>query len=546
MRSLMLRREGGADVGYGDSLEWRYKNRHLSEAIVRFEDHGHRVRAVEVVNAAKRLFLHSPPNSVENAIANVRVLLRAIPEDADDMSMSEWDAALITALQKRQTSASSRHSRYKVGSLILRELARARGETVTFRNPFRKDSEPIPLADPEAVRKALNLARRDVGFYWTRFTADSSSEDWPIIERTRDFARKNGGPLPQFDRKTELSREFAAWLDGVNRERPERVGRRTLEPYCYATTNALLAIIFLIVHRLAGNVDSVVSLTRDCLHEIPDPIYGSRFILTMEKRRANRDLQYRLLDTGRFSVPSLIRMALALTEPLVHVADSDHRHLLFLTATHFHYARPFIRVSRHFSESLAAAKISPTFTLQSLRPTRIVKTYTDTGDPFRAKHEAKHTNLSQTMEYLRRREVAQFDETIIADTQGSLLAGDAGGRTPPALEANDAASLPSHTCLDPAHPEHAELENGLCMNLIWPLNDRHFVLPLEPRPVAFLLRDLAALKDAQRSTSSERFKTLYRPKMLLIEQQYLPQIDSELAAAAKALIPSLPPAVKLT
>ncbi len=543
----MSRRKNEEDVGYGDSLDWEYKTRRLADATVRFDDCGNRTVAVEIVNAAKRLFFHSPPNSVESAIANVRVLLQAVTKPAvGSTSVQGWNDALISSLRQRATGTSSRHTRYKLCSLILREIARERGEAVVLRNPFPMGEKTLPLADPESVRKTLLCARRDVARFWSRFTADDSHEDWAIIERARDLARRNGGFLPHFEDTAPLRHEFVRWIQWLNYHRPEPIGRRTLEPYCYATPRALLAIIILIVHRLAGNVDSVVSLRRDCLREIPDPVYGSRFILTMAKPRARRDLQYRLLDSGRLSVPSLIRMALALTEPLVPLADQSHRHLLFLTSTHRGQSLPFLLVSKHFKAYLEAANISPPFTLQSVRPTQIVKTYTDTGDPFRAKHEAKHANLSQTMGYLRRHEVAQFDESIIADTQDDMFHREIRAADSASPEHHADAVLPSHTCLDPAHPEHADVENGLCMNLLWPLNDRHFVMPLEPKPVAFLLRDYAALKEAQRTVSSDRFNALYRTKMLLIEQQYLPQITESLADTARALVPSLPAALTLS
>jgi hypothetical protein len=542
----MSQSNGAVDIGYVDSLEWSYANPRLNRSTIHFEEYGNPAITVEIVNAAKRLFMHSSPHTIEAAIDSARIMLAAIAAHANgSLSVAEWDAALVSALRRKTVKASTRNSRYKICSLILREVARGRGQSIRLRNPFRPDSTPVPLANATSVRRAVNLARRDVALLWSRFTADSSAEDWPIIERARAFARRNGGVLPGFKRQTPLSVEFNRWVHQLNYHRTQRVGRRVLAHYCYATSEALIPIIFLIVHRLAGNVESVVALRRDCLREMPDPIYGSRFLVTMEKRRANRDLHYRLLDSNRFSVPSLIRMALTLTEPLVPLATPEHRHLLFLAPSHHRDVTSMHSIARMFPAYLAAAKISPGFTLQSLRPTRIVKTYTDTGDPFRARHEAKHANLSQTMEYLRRHEVEQFDESIIADTQGEMFERKASHDASAPNELRD-ASLPSHTCLDPAHPEHAEIENGLCMNLLWPLNDRHFVMPLEPRPVAFLLRDYAALKEARRNIPADRFDALYRPKMLLIEQQYLPQLSSSLTDAATALISSLPLALRLT
>jgi hypothetical protein len=59
-------------------------------------------------------------------------------------------------------------------------------------------------------------------------------------------------------------------------------------------------------------------------------------------------------------------------------------------------------------------------------------------------------------------------------------------------------------------------------------------------PVALLLRDYAALVEAEMSLPAARFAKLYAPRKRIIENNVLPLIDGDLRIAAEAIIPSLP------
>lgn len=63
---------------------------------------------------------------------------------------------------------------------------------------------------------------------------------------------------------------------------------------------------------------------------------------------------------------------------------------------------------------------------------------------------------------------------------------------------------------------------------------------LEPRPIAFLLRDYDAMCEAQLRLPGARFEKTYGPKKRYIEQHYLPMLDETLVRAAREMIPSLP------
>jgi hypothetical protein len=182
--------------------------------------------------------------------------------------------------------------------------------------------------------------------------------------------------------------------------------------------------------------------------------------------------------------------------------------------------------------------------MRMFRPTRAINDYERHRDPWRTKELLHHISLSTTIPYLNNIVSREVDEALVAETQATMLTSTT--RSQPTGDAARSASLPSHTCKEPESSIHGHDQNGLCINFLWPLNSRNFVLSLEPRPVAFLLREYQALCEARLRLPTARFEKVWGPALRLITDRYLPQIDASLHQAAELLIPELPPMRHIT
>jgi len=173
-----------------------------------------------------------------------------------------------------------------------------------------------------------------------------------------------------------------------------------------------------------------------------------------------------------------------------------------------------------------------------MRRARAVDDYDRHGNPYRTQKLLRHSNPGTTFEYLNSIVSVENDEIAIADAQKRVFAVQHSLKT----HEKESAQLPSHLCLDPRDASKPKDENGLCVSYMWPFNDIHFIFLLEPKPVAYFLRDYYALCEAEKILPHERFQKLYAAKKRKMEDDYLPLIDDVLFAEASALIPSLPPA----
>ncbi|HTV74404.1 MAG TPA: hypothetical protein VME66_11980 [Candidatus Acidoferrales bacterium] len=537
-----------SDIGYDSSLSWTYTTIRLKVRTAEFTDE-HALagnHAIELLNAAKRLYVHSKPATVENAIKAVRLLARALaPQAAGALSAAECEHALVKQVAEAVRPA-SRHNAYKMGAAILREAARTQGLILRTRNPFRRDNNPIRTAPRDELKELIRCAREDALSHYRDRTDASSWQHPDVILAARSLAQRNGGLLPDHVGNSPLSSEYNAFLARVNREHKTNYNTRQLARFCYPTAETLLPYFILLIHKLAANVDAVAMMQRNCLREIDNPLLGRRFLVTLRKGRSPDMPPFSVADYGALSVPWLIRAVLSFTEPLVPLAPDDYSKFLFLGYSQKGSVLPLVtlRPSPAFRRYKRSKNLRSTLTLNMLRPTRLVDEYEKSLDPFRVQRIAQHKHLRETIRYLDHAEVAAVDSAMIADAQGSILRGS-DRRLEEAAPASGTFSQSSHSCSDPTSHDHGKDEFGLCASLLWPLNDRHFVMRLEPRPVAFLLRDYEALLDAELRMPAERYRQLYLQKRRMIETRYLPAIDARLIEEAKSIAMTLPPAPRI-
>ena len=268
-----------------------------------------------------------------------------------------------------------------------------------------------------------------------------------------------------------------------------------------------------------------------------------RYKIRLQKLRANGDLpDYQVADNGHSSVPALIRNLLELTAPLVKIAPTKLRSYAFLCVDIHREIRILVSSFRvdclkHYLE----ANRLPHMRFSGLRDTTIINDFLDHGDIERSQQFARHKSKYSTYRYLEHLLAYEEEHRIIADAQSSIhkqRRSKSNDLTSRAHETGRMAAI-SHECLKPFNTSFGSDNNGFCLHLLWPLNDRHFVMRLVPESVAFLLREYRALCDAQKELPAKRFAA-YLPKKNLIEQRYLTGLDEELVAKANEILAALP------
>ncbi len=539
--------------GYDEvDVSWTFLTHRLKQRTVTFDDEVNACGALAItcINATKRLFGHSRPLTIESAIRALRFVIASIScISGANPSLSDCDVAVQRALTQAKLAEGTRHNTYKMCAAILREAGRVQNISLTTRNPFRRGNNPTPTAPRDDLKALLQKARQDAVAHLRDLT-DSSSWHFPeLVTAARDLAMRNGGCLPGSLRspRTPLEHEWKTLLNRAKYRTKGIYTQRRLTRLCYPVWDTLFPYVVLLIYKLAANVDSVALMERDCMTEVENPVLGKRFLISIPKARSPGMQPYSVSDYGELSVPWLIRAVLSITEPLIEAASPEQRKYLFLAYSQKGYILPLItlRPSRAFDRYRTATGLSSNLTLKMLRPTRLVDEFAKSLDPFRVKRIAQHKHLSETMHYLDHPESLANEQALVADAQTSMLQPKNTWASKAIPESADAIDLISHLCTDPSHARQGVDEHGLCSNALWPLNDRHFVMRLEPRPVAFLLRRYEALCEAQARIPADRFSKLYFEERKLIETRYLPLIDRHLLASAQEILKTLSPISRL-
>jgi len=486
------------------------------------------------------------------------------------------DAGVETLVSDDVLNFSSEHknwmrtAHFSTIRAIIAEALRPLGQALEFdswpllRRPKPADIKPELL--DEEVSALLAAAREEVDRIWSDFQLCKSAEASPLMMRIADIAYKNGGILPQLHSPADGKRKGLA-RDLYNIHDNEQYhGRkpssRTWHSWLYATTESIIPFLILLVFGLAGNVMSVVEAKRDLLNTKDDLIRGRRAIVSFKKRRARRILSYSFKDSGKYSVPSLVRQVLELTAPLVAHVPTHQRDRLFLVYSLSGHRKGLDHgavapldaglatlnlkkfAKRHGLKGSDGADLQITFDM--LRPTRINRAFRKTGSILVAKSVAKHRRISTTLAYLKRQQTIQRNRVMLADIQGELVDTALTSLEPLASPFQGATAMaPERNCSDP-YRKPAGDSGVLCPDWNYTLTNPNLIVPPEPQFLAALLRDRDAYEEARLNVPLERFEKLWASRFDILNGliETLSQ-DGELLMAALEHRSKLSPAPKI-
>ena len=306
-----------------------------------------------------------------------------------------------------------------------------------------------------------------------------------------------------------------------------------------------------------ANPEGLRSMKRDCISE--HLLLENRSIVSWDKGRSKRPQQRSFLTAKHMSVPKLINQVLALTERLrPHAPESERNNLFlihglnngfkaklipdYLAASHVKHF-----VKRH---KLVCDEGKPlNFTLAKLRTTGLTLAHEKFGyDILKTQAVANHYSPDTTMSYVDNVRVRDSHQKIIHNLQAYYIDEARAG-----LDAQNIKSLSSEptelkvenataagfTCRDPLASEIPGQRKGvMCTAWLGCFTCPNAVIPISTDALVRLLSTKKALLDAKKTVDSQRWKSLYLPKLEIIEQDIIPKFPEKTLkeAMSKAFI----------
>ena len=528
-----------------------------------FEPHYSKLGALacRILAVARERHATSRPLTVERVGELLASFFKYLAVERGFDDASELTAADINEFLDRHTGT----SRY-VHLSTLRPIIRRACPSVILRNAEDSGtSSVVPALTADATNAIVAAAKRDIERYWAEFCLARSPDAPKLMRTVREHAAANGGVLPPLDRATHYEFTKLYWREQYHSaKRGEHDHGKTWHRWLYATVESLLPYMILITYRLAGNVQSVLEISRDALQAASDPILSDRYEVRFTKHRARKELVYGVRDRGGFSLPALLRQVAAMSEPLLErlpVAAQRERLFIGMVSTGItaRICRALVRsdVSARSIQRFVAhhGLVDPLgrplfFTLQQLRPTRAVEDFLKHGDVFRTQALLNKASSDGTVAYLNQLAVLKQGEEVIADMQGALQAAaqrytDGPTAEGAAVPAGEVVRTPERDCIDPAAPPHRKRDGKLCRNFLWPLNAPELVIPHEPEYLAELIRDRRALEQARVELLPDRFERYYSERLDLIND-LIAQFEPDLHARAELIANGLPAPMELS
>ena len=368
--------------------------------------------------------------------------------------------------------------------------------------------------------------------------------------------------------QTGFPTEEAMIERGIPRHTLSRFGLSYLRSHLSLTAETAAAFFVALLTKLAGNVEPVLNITRDCA--MPDPVDECLVVIKWKKPRAGPapgSTQSGFFEASKpFSPPRLVSDLLMLSEPLVPRMPSLDRERLFvcwrpkgasfgaITYGHMAYqtkkflARAHARIETWNHEHPDRPRdIIPAFELRDLRPSVATQLYLATkGDIRRTRKVLNHKSASTTQPYINDPLARDLNHRILASVQRqmihNLLKPHTPQESPPHRDVPPSASF-GHECRNPMLPS-MDGPAELCPHFQQCRDCPGLVVFLTAENLAWLLKFEEAFESARERLHPDRWKFVYAETYHWLKE-LLSLFPEELKPEALSIVPTLPPVAEL-
>lgn len=340
----------------------------------------------------------------------------------------------------------------------------------------------------------------------------------------------------------------------------ERVNR-----YLYPTIRRLIPFIIFITSRTFGNIDSILLMERNCIHD--HPIFPDRKILRWYKPRANQ-YNKRSYDARRRrndSVLVIVERVLAMTEVLVDAIKTvEHKKRLFIYHTRLGEVSSFEHGSSQSTFSLALADFCHKHNLPKINPSQLRVTGSDRidelthGDIYARKTILNHESAQTTQDFYTSDGIRQRNSERIAILQGKYVNWvRSNGDFDPRVISKDIEDLSSEqveliasgqntttagfVCKNPLDsPQPGQSKGKICLAWLGCFTCSNSIIVLDAQTLARLLQLESRLIEGRVRIHPTRFILFYEPKLKIIQDDLLPRFtDPIVQAEAREMLLSL-------
>lgn len=359
---------------------------------------------------------------------------------------------------------------------------------------------------------------------------------------------------------------------GIKRDTLTKLGRmRDLLSYLSLTPDTAAPYFISLLIQLAGNVEPIRLLTRDCAH--PDPTRDHWKTIEWEKARSGRALQRTQVrsfpSTRPYGPPMLVADLLTLTEPLVSRVPPGDQHRLFLAWNCYEktfgvitYAALEGATRRFLSRS--AARIDewnrqrpdrqraplPDFQLRDLRGSAATQHYVSSGGDIRHTQQIlNHASADTTELYINGPQTSDLDSKILASIVQQLVDHICNNTaltdrsTLPEDWSGTATASFSNDCKKPMVPSMLG-QPRLCPHFQQCLDCPGLVIPIDAIHFARILRAINAFESAHERLHPERWRLFYANSYQTLKD-LLQEFPESLLPEAQRLLSSLAPLPEL-
>ena len=513
---------------------------------------------------------------------SIRTFARFVLEDQQVQSVADLNTAMVGRYRlwidrqrnKRAGTPWSQTTRAKK-MVDLRTLMR----TLKVVSPERLKGELVFPAfcysdrEPRLARCQLNKAqlesltwccRKEINEILERFetgqkilAGDKSTDCDPALYEVLEAIRElNMVGRPSEDAMSER---------GLTSKMLKRFGGLThLRSYLSLTDETASPFYLFLLTALAGNIEPVLKLTRDCVS--PDSIDEELDVIEWVKPRAGPapgSIQQRFFKRDkRYSPPKLIKHLVNLTDPLVSRVPPRDQDKLFLCYRHkkgtfglMSYVHMASQVKRFLLR--AAQRIDtwnreypgrrktelPVFELRELRGAVAIQHFlAEDGDILSAQRVLNHRSPDTTDGYITGPLTRDLNWQIMASIQSELvdnLCNPPSESGPSSLPGGTASASFGNDCRNPLLPSLAGPQ--LCHRFQQCFDCRGLAIPIDAQHLARLLRAKVALEADRERLPTERWDLYYAGSYRKLVDEIEPLFPKELFPEARALMATLIP-----